>query len=80
MGTTGIVEPKSVQALIDTIYLEMRQQYALENRDLLLCPGSYGQIFIRECLKINIDRSVKCSNFIGEALDFAGTWVSTACC
>ena len=32
LGTTGIVEPKSVQALVDTIGLEIRQRRALGKR------------------------------------------------
>jgi len=70
LGTTGIVEPRSKQALIDTIYVEMKQQRALGKKQLLMCPGNYGQVFIRDSLKINIQQAVMCSNFIGEALDF----------
>lgn len=71
LGTTGIVLPRSQQALIDTIYLEMKQQRALGKENLLMCPGNYGEIFMKESLGINIEQAVKCSNFIGEALDFA---------
>jgi len=71
LGTTGIVEPRSQKALLDTIYLEMKQQRALGQENLLMCPGNYGQIFMKEALGINIEQAVKCSNFIGEALDFA---------
>ena len=41
LGTSGIVEPMSQQALVDTLTLELRQQYALGNRRLILTPGNY---------------------------------------
>ena len=71
LGTTGIVEPMSDKAWTDSIYLELRQQYALGNRNLLICPGNYGQKFIKQSLGIDIQKAVKCSNFIGEVLDYA---------
>ncbi len=71
LGTTGIVEPMSDKAWIDSLYLEMKQQRFLGNRDLILCPGNYGQKFMSDSLGIDPLRVVKCSNFIGEALDFA---------
>jgi cobalt-precorrin-5B (C1)-methyltransferase len=71
LGTTGIVEPMSTKALVDSIYLEMRQQAALGQKNLLLCPGNYGQKFMQDSLGIATENTVKCSNYIGEALDFA---------
>ena len=38
---------------------------------LLLCPGNYGEDFVRETLGLDMSRGVKCSNFLGEALDYA---------
>jgi cobalt-precorrin-5B (C1)-methyltransferase len=61
----------SDKAWTDSLYIEMRQQYALGNKHLLICPGNYGQNFIKNTLGIDIQNAVKCSNFIGEALDFA---------
>lgn len=71
LGTTGIVEPMSEKAILDTIYLEMNQQRKLGSRHLLLCPGNYGRDFIKNELRLDIEKAVKCSNFIGEAIDFA---------
>ena len=72
LGTSGIVEPMSRQAMIDTICLELRQRYAEGSCALILTPGNYGMDFIREHA---LDKAgvpvVKCSNFIGEALDEA---------
>lgn len=71
LGTSGIVEPMSEQALIDTIQLDISTRYTAGERTLLLCPGSYGADFARDTLRLDISRGVKCSNFIGEALDYA---------
>ncbi len=71
LGTSGIVEPMSEQALIDTIHIDMNSRYADGQRELLLCPGNYGEDFARDTLELDIERGVKCSNFIGEALDYA---------
>lgn len=71
LGTSGIVEPMSEQALIDTIHLDIDTRYAAGERILLLCPGNYGEEFARDRLGLDIARGVKCSNFIGEALDYA---------
>ena len=72
LGTSGIVEPMSQQALIDTITLELRQRYAEGNRRVILTPGNYGMDFLREqgLDRLNVP-VVKCSNFIGDALDAA---------
>ncbi len=72
LGTSGIVEPMSEQALIDTIRVEIRQKLAGGTEYLLIVPGNYGIDFLEEyghglCL----EDAVKCSNFVGEALDAA---------
>lgn len=69
LGTTGIVEPMSEQALVDTIRVELRQRRANGARYVLLTPGNYGSEFIREALGIDPERAVQVSNFIGDALD-----------
>ena len=49
LGTSGIVEPMSEQALIDTIRVEMRQKLANGMEYLLVVPGNYGIDFGRCC-------------------------------
>ncbi|MEL7607982.1 MAG: cobalt-precorrin-5B (C(1))-methyltransferase CbiD [Bacillota bacterium] len=71
IGTTGIVEPMSNRALIDTIHLELRQLKARGVRDVLLTPGNYGESFAREALGLSLAEHVSCSNFIGDAIDAA---------
>ena len=68
LGTTGIVEPMSEQALLDTIRVELRQRRT-QSDFVLLTPGNYGSDFIRDSLGIDPRNAVQVSNFIGDALD-----------
>ena len=70
LGTSGIVEPMSQQALVDTIALELNQAAALGARGLILTPGNYGEEFLRQH-PLGGAPVVKVSNFIGDALDLA---------
>lgn len=71
LGTSGIVEPMSEKALIDTIDAELRYKRANGEEYALIVPGNYGIDFIRENTGLDIDRAVKCSNFIGDAIDLS---------
>lgn len=71
LGTTGIVEPMSQKAIVDTIRRELSVLSAAGQQDLLLTIGNYGASFAREQLGLSTDNSVKCSNFIGESLSAA---------
>lgn len=78
LGTSGIVEPMSEQALKDTIAIELRQACALQRENgvnrpaVLLTPGNYGRDFLEEkgwsALGVPV---VKISNYVGDALDAA---------
>ncbi|MEG0829122.1 MAG: cobalt-precorrin-5B (C(1))-methyltransferase CbiD [Anaerovoracaceae bacterium] len=70
LGTSGIVEPMSDQALIDTIKVEMNMRKAAGAEYLLLTPGNYGERFLAENTNMESFYSVKCSNFIGDSLDY----------
>ena len=69
LGTTGIVEPMSEQALVDTIRVELNQRRANGADYVLLTPGNYGAEFIKGSLGIDPERAVQTSNFIGDGLD-----------
>ena len=71
LGTSGIVEPMSEAALIDSIRLEIRQRKALGDDRLILAPGNYGTDFLKNTFGIGEERIVKISNFVGLALDAA---------
>lgn len=69
LGTTGIVEPMSEKALVDTIRVELNQRRAGGADYVLLTPGNYGCDFIRAGLNLRPEWAVQTSNFIGQSLD-----------
>ena len=69
LGTSGIVEPMSEQAIVDTIDAELSVKRANDGEYAALAPGNYGIDYIRENIGLDLDRAVKCSNFVGQALD-----------
>lgn len=71
LGTTGIVEPMSEKALMDTIRVELRQRKTMGYDYVLLTPGNYGSDFIRNRIGIDPAIAVQSSNFIGDAIDIA---------
>ena len=86
LGTSGIVEPMSEEALKATIRAELSVRRAEGHPDVVLVPGNYGLDFLKEramhrnnlqnglaqaAYKIDADAAVKCSNFIGDAIDMA---------
>lgn len=62
LGTSGIVEPMSEKALVDTIRLELDSLYAQGQRIAFLCPGNYSADFARDTLGLDLEHAVKCSN------------------
>ena len=92
LGTSGIVEPMSEEALKATIRAELSVRRAEGHQDVVLVPGNYGLDFLRERAmsrdnlqngsaslncelqedhNIDVNSAVKCSNFIGDAIDMA---------
>ena len=71
LGTSGIVEPMSEKALIDTIHLEIDSKTITQNNNLLISPGNYGREFALKEFGLDLDFGIKCSNFIGETIDYA---------
>ena len=77
LGTSGIVEPMSEQALVDTIAVEIHQARISGAERLILTPGNYGLDFLKSN-GINTSGMnsgeipvVRISNYIGDALDCA---------
>lgn len=64
LGTTGIVEPMSEKAILETIKLEMNVIRKKNVKILLLYPGNYGKEFAEEFLGFKYVHAVKISNFI----------------
>ena len=74
IGTSGIVEPMSIQALIETKKIELHQAVLQNPRQVILTPGNYGMTFLQENAFAGTEDVpvVVCSNFIGELLDACG--------
>ena len=60
----------SNKAVIETIRTEESMLKAQGRKNLLITIGNYSGTFLKEYLP-ELDKTVKCSNFIGEAIDFA---------
>lgn len=73
LGTSGIVEPMSTQALLDSLALELQILAAEGHKDVIFTPGNYGKKYIAADAKLAAAAAplVKCSNYIGAALDYA---------
>ncbi|MCD8232615.1 MAG: cobalt-precorrin-5B (C(1))-methyltransferase CbiD [Clostridiales bacterium] len=70
LGTSGIVEPMSEQALVATIELELKQK-SLQNEYVLVTPGNYGTEYLRDNFPFDAEDAVKCSNYVGQTIDLA---------
>lgn len=71
IGTSGIVEPMSQEALLKTIHLELKQRKEQGFSYVAVSPGNYGVAFMKKQYQYDLDKSVKCSNFIGKTIDMA---------
>ena len=73
IGTNGIVEPMSEQALIDTIEVEMKQKREYTD-EMIITPGNYGETYLKGSDLNEVDIPVlKFSNFLGDTLDMAAS-------
>ena len=74
LGTSGIVEPMSDRAVVDTLEAELRQGRAEGASRVVLTPGNYGAEFLRTHALVSADvRSARYSNFLGDAIDLAAS-------
>lgn len=71
LGTSGIVEPMSDQALLDTIRVEIRVRKEEGLTILPAAPGNYGKNFFLEKYGFSLDTSVAASNFIYDTVKMA---------
>jgi cobalt-precorrin-5B (C1)-methyltransferase len=70
LGTTGIVEPKSMAAFQASIEVYIRVAVGDLPDAIVLAPGNLGQRFARSTLEIPTKRVVQMSNFIGLSLEY----------
>lgn len=71
LGTTGIVEPMSDEAVVETIRAELSMRAASGKTVVLFTPGNYGAEYIKNDLGIDPEIAVTTSNFIGDAFAIA---------
>ena len=71
LGTSGIVEPMSEKAIIETVKKDMDVRFAEGNKVLVVVPGNYGEKHSHSVEGVDPDKTVKCSNYIGDMLDHA---------
>lgn len=71
LGTSGIVEPMSTRALVETVRIEACSLRQTGKTVLPLTLGNFGERFVSENLPFGSEDCVTCSNYIGEALDIA---------
>lgn len=71
LGTSGIVEPRSLEALRASIEVEIRQATVLGAGRVVITPGNYGSDFVEKRPLLSEIPRAQCANFIGDALVFA---------
>ena len=71
LGTTGIVDPMSEDALVKTIHAEMESRKAAGCTHILAFFGNYGVDFSRDRLHLDVSDRITISNYVGEMLDYA---------
>lgn len=71
LGTTGIVEPMSEAALIESIRIQMQQRFRQGDEYLIITPGNYGAEYLKNHMDIPFEKNIKCSNYVGETIDMA---------
>lgn len=71
IGTTGIVEPMSTKAILDTIKLDISMQYSEGKKVCIICPGNYGVTFLSNKYGVKSEDIVTCSNYAGDSVKYA---------
>ena len=71
LGTTGIVEPMSDRAVVETIRAQMSVLKAEGDRFVVMAPGNYGLTFLTQEYGLGEDRVVLISNYAAEAVKLA---------
>lgn len=71
LGTSGIVEPMSEEALIASIRLEMSMCRSNGADYAVIAPGNYGVDYMTAHYPVVGEKIIKCSNYLGETIDMA---------
>ena len=71
LGTTGIVEPMSDRAVVETIRAQMSVLKAAGERFAVVAPGNYGLAFLTQKYGLREEKVVLISNYAAEAVKMA---------
>ncbi|MHB1347313.1 MAG: cobalt-precorrin-5B (C(1))-methyltransferase CbiD [Candidatus Humimicrobiaceae bacterium] len=71
LGTTGYVEPKSVDALCKTIEILIDMAESSRFKDVVFVPGNIGEKLCREHFGIKKERVIQVSNYVGHSIEYA---------
>jgi cobalt-precorrin-5B (C1)-methyltransferase len=71
LGTTGIVEPMSQDALKESLALKLSVMASAHLTQAVFVFGNYGEAFVRQSLGLGSERLVKIGNYLGFMLDKA---------
>ena len=74
LGTSGIVEPRSITAFKDSIELEFKQHASSGKKQIIITPGNYGKDYVLEAFQVESTPIVSCSNYLGDALDYVARY------
>ena len=67
LGTSGIVEPMSEKALVESIHVEMKQHFTQGEKYLLVTPGNYGADYLREHMTLPFERNMNTHSHSADA-------------
>ena len=70
LGTTGYVEPKSVDALKKTIEISVDVAVSRNYSSLVFVPGNIGERLCRQYFNIGGGNIIQISNFVGFSLEY----------
>ena len=71
LGTTGIVEPMSDHAVVETIRAQLSVLKAEGRRYAVMAPGNYGLAFLTQQYGLQEEKVVLISNYAAEAVQLA---------
>lgn len=71
LGTTGILRPMSLEAIIETIKIETNVRKEQGYTILPVVPGNYGLDFLKKEYNFDFDIAVECSNFAYDSIQIA---------
>ena len=75
LGTTGIVEPKSLSSWLASVQLYIRIALADRPSEIVFSPGNIGKRFAEKTLQFPQKNIVQMANFIGFSLEYLNEYL-----